>query len=119
MRCAYRPLCVREGKKRDSPECGGSDGDLDRRTGVNDTLSSDETIGTVHGNASDSVLTQVLGNLEDKSSSSGVTGELDLEGVENGREVVRVEVDIDDGTNDGLDGTGLDSRRGSVGSGGD
>jgi hypothetical protein len=60
----------------------------------------------------------VLGDLEHKSSSSLVTRELDLEGVEDGREVVRVEVDIDDGTNDGLDGTGLDSRGGSVGSGG-
>jgi hypothetical protein len=33
--------------------------------------------------------------------------------------VVRVEVDIDDGTNDGLDGTGLNGSGGSVGSGRD
>ena len=102
-----------------SPKSGGSDGDGDGSTSVDDLLASDETLGTVHGNGSDSVLTQVLGDLEDKSSSSSLSAELDLEGVQDRGEVVRVEVDIDDGTNDGLDGTGLNGSGGSVGSGRD
>jgi hypothetical protein len=103
----------------DSTQGGGTDGDLDRRTSVNDFLSSDKTIGTVHGNGSDSVLSEMLSDLEHKSSLSiGLAGELDLESVQDRGEVVRVEVDIDDGTNDRLDGTGLDSSRGGVGSSG-
>ena len=61
---------------------------------------------TVHGNASHSVLTQVLGDLENETTVGwlGLTlGKLDVEGVENGRQVVAVKVDIDDGTNDSLD----------------
>jgi len=100
------------------PEGSGSDRDGDRGTGVDDLLATDETVGTVHSNGSNSVLTQVLGDLENETTLLS-TLELDLEGVENRREVVRVEVDIDNGTNDGLDRTGLDSGRGSVTTGRD
>lgn len=98
------------------PKSGGTDGNHDGVSSVDDLLTSDETIGTVHGNGSDSVLSQVLSDLENKSSSSGVTRELDLEGVQDRGKVVRVKVDIDDGTNDSLDGTGLKVGGGGVGS---
>jgi hypothetical protein len=82
-------------------------------------LTSDETIGTFHGNASDSVLTQVLGDFENESATFGCplsTLELDVKGVQDGRQIGGVELDIDDGTNDGLDLTDREVGRGSVGS---
>ena len=99
----------------DVPKSSGTDGDLDGSTSVDDLLSSDETGSGVHGNASNGILTQVLGDLEDELSTVGsATLKLDLEGVEDRREVLGVKVDIDDGTNDGLDGTDLVGGRGSV-----
>ena len=83
----------------DTPEGGLSDGDHDGGTRVNDLGTTDETLGTVHGNGSDRVLTQVGGNLENETTAMEV---LDLKGVENGREAVVVELNINDGTNDSL-----------------
>lgn len=103
-----------QGLAEDSPKSGGTDGNHDGVSSVDNLLSSDETIGTVHGNGSDSVLSEMLSDLKNKSSSSGIIGELDLEGVQDGGEVVRVKVDIDDGTNDRLNGTALDVGGGSV-----
>ena len=104
----------------DSTEGLGTDGDGDGRTGVDDLLASDETVGTLHGDASDGVLTQVLGALEDESTAFGgllVAFELDLEGVQDGGQVFSVELNIDDGTDDGLDLTdGVAGSRGGVGS---
>ena len=60
----------------------------------------------------------MLGDLENETTVLS-TLELDLEGVEDRRQVVGVEVDIDNGTNDGLDSTGLDSGRGGVTTGSD
>lgn len=104
--------------KHDAPKSSGTDWDLDGGTSVDDLLSSDETGGGVHGNGSDGVLTQVLGDLEDELSLGSATLELDLEGVQDRGQVLGVEVDIDDGTNDGLDGTDLVGSGGSVGSDG-
>jgi hypothetical protein len=56
----------------------------------------------------------MLGDLEDKGSLGSASLELDLESVENGRKVLGVKVDIDDGTNNGLDGTDLVRGGGSV-----
>lgn len=88
------------------PEGSRTDGDLDGSTSVDNLLASDKTIGTIHGNASDSVLTQVLSNLKNESATlgSGLTlTKLNVEGVKDRGEVVGVEVDVNDGTNDGLD----------------
>jgi len=40
---------------------------------------------------------------------------LHVEGIENRRKVIGVEVDVDDGTDDGLDGTGLEVGRSGIG----
>jgi hypothetical protein len=85
----------------DTTESSLSDGDHDGCTGVDDLGATNETLGTVHGNGSDRVFTQVRGDFENETTTVEV---LDLEGVENGREVVGLELNIDDGTNDGLYG---------------
>ena len=102
----------------DIPKSSGTDGNLDGCSRVDDLLSSDETSGTVHSDTSDSVLSQMLGDLEDKRSLGSASLELNLESVENRWEVLGVKVDIDDGTNDGLDGTDLVRGRSSVSSAG-
>lgn len=57
----------------------------------------------------------MLRDLEDELSTIFSGGlELDFESVQDRGKVVRVEVNIDDGTNDGLDSTDLVSGRGSV-----
>ena len=85
-------------------ESGLADRDLDGGTGVDDLLPTDETLGTVHGNGADRVLTEMGRDLENEAATREV---LDLEGVQDGREVVRVKLDVDDGTNDGLDGADI------------
>ncbi len=89
----------------DTAEGSGADGDLDGETSVNDLLTTDETFGTLHGNSTNGVLTKVLGDLENETSAT--LNILDLEGVKNSGELLGVELNVDDGTNDGLDGTGL------------
>ena len=83
----------------DTAEGGSTDGDTDGGTGVNDLLATDETLGTVHGNGTDRVLTKVGGHLKDETATVEV---LDLERVENRWQVLAVELHVDDGTNDGL-----------------
>lgn len=85
----------------DATEGGMADGNLDGRAGVHDFLPTDETLGSVHGNGADRVLTEMRGNLEDEAAALEV---LDLEGVQDRREVLVLELDVDDGTNDSLDG---------------
>jgi hypothetical protein len=58
----------------------------------------------------------MLGNLENERTLGSSTLELDLESVKDRGEVLGVKVDIDDGTNDGLDGTDLVTGGRSVGS---
>ena len=107
---------------RHSPKGLGSDRDGDGSTGVDNLLSSNETIGTLHGDTPTGVLSQVLSDLEHQPSTlGGDLGalELDVQGVEDGREVGSVELDVDDGSDDLLDGTDLGSGGGGVGSGRD
>jgi hypothetical protein len=59
----------------------------------------------------------MLGNLENKGSLWSATLELNLEGVEDRGKVLGVKVNIDDGTNDGFDGTDLVGSSRGVGSG--
>ena len=86
----------------DTTERTLSYGNLDGSTGVDDLLATDETLGTVHGNGTHRVLTQVRGDLKDEATAVKV---LDLERVQDGRKVVSLELDVDDGTNDSLDRT--------------
>jgi peptide chain release factor 1 len=92
-----------------------ADGDGDGSTSVDSLSASDETLGTVHGNAADDTLSEMLRNLEDEL----LTVVLSLEGVENGRELGSIELDIDDGTDDlvNLTSTDAGSRRPSAADG--
>jgi hypothetical protein len=87
----------------DAAERALADGDEDGGAGVDDLLATDETLGTVHGDGTDGVLTQVGSDLEHETAPVEV---LDVERVQDLGEVLRVELDVDDGTNDRLDGTG-------------
>ena len=49
-----------------SAEGLSTDGDHDGGASIHDLLSTDQTLGTVHSNGTDSVLSQVLGNLKHK-----------------------------------------------------
>lgn len=82
-------------------ECALADGDENGSASVDNLLATNETLCTVHSNGADRVLTQVRSNLEDEAATGEV---LDLESVQNRRKVLTVELDIDDGTNDGFDG---------------
>jgi hypothetical protein len=55
----------------------------DRGTCVLDLLTTDQTLSGLHGNSSDSVLSQVLGNL--KHQTRGTFGDSDLQGIQNRR----------------------------------
>ena len=85
----------------DTAEGGGTNGNHDGVTSVDDLGAANETLGTVHGNGTDRVLTKMGGNLENETAAREV---LDLQGIENGRKVVSFKLDVNDGTNDGLHG---------------
>jgi hypothetical protein len=104
----------------DLPKSLGADGDGDGGTSVDDLLATDKTLGTVHGNATDGVLTEVLRDLENETAALRLglaLSELDVKSVEDSGEVIRVEVNVDDGTNDRLDRTSLEVGGGSVAAG--
>ena len=98
----------------DTTESSGTDGNPDGCASINDLLATNETLCTVHGNGTDRVLAEVSGDLEDETSAVVV---LDLERIENGREVLSLELDVDDGTNDGLDSADVGLGLGRVGAG--
>ena len=79
----------------DSAESFGSDGDTDGCSGINYFLASDQPFGGIHGNGSDSRITQMLGNFEDESASDS----FDFKGIEDGRDV-SFELHVHDGTDD-------------------
>jgi len=81
----------------DTTQALGTDGNGDGGTSVLNGLTTDQTLSSVHGNGTDSVLTQMLGNLENQATIEV----LDLKSVKNGGKLALVELDIDDGTNDG------------------
>ena len=94
----------------DATETAGTDGDHDGGTGVDDLAATDETLSTVHGNATDDVLTQMLLELvRQRRVAGGQCGEAygDLEnellatvlggnGVENGGQLLTVELDCEE-----------------------
>ena len=61
---------------QDTAEGAGADGNHDRSAGVLHLLASDETLGGLHTDGADGVLTQVLGNLEDEAGRAGGNGHL-------------------------------------------
>jgi hypothetical protein len=89
----------------DTSEGSGTDGDHDGVTGVDNLLTTGKSLGTcycrsvfiqaikfdelhtVHGNTSDNILSQVLGNLQNQFVTVLVGGK----GVENGGELLSVE----------------------------
>ena len=79
-----------------------SDRNLDGSTSVYNLLPTDETLGAVHSNGSDRVLTKVSSNFEDKTTTVEV---LNLKSVEDGWQVLGLELNIHDGTDDRLDVT--------------
>ncbi len=96
----------------DTTEGGGTDGNQNGRTSIDNLLATNETLSTVHSNGSDRVLSQMRRDLEDKATTMEI---LHLQGVENGRQVISVKLNVDDSTDDGFhrpDGTlGLGSVR--------
>lgn len=56
------------------------------------------TLGTVHSNSTDSVLTKMLSNFKDKTTTSVV---LNFKSVQDSRKSVLFELNVDNGTNDG------------------
>ena len=80
----------------DSAESLWSDRDHDGVAGVVDNISSDETLGTVHSNSPDGVLSQVLGDLQDELGGPV----LDLKGVKNLWKSI-LELNVHNGTNNG------------------
>ena len=81
----------------DTSKSIGSDGHLNGSSRVRALLSTDETIGTFHGNGTDRVLTEMLSDLKDETLVS--LGYFDLESVENLWELL-VKLHVDNGSND-------------------
>jgi hypothetical protein len=87
------------GDVHDTTKGGRADRDGDGSTSVGSLGTTRQTLSTVHGNASYDVLAEMLRDLEDELLA--IVGGLD--GVENGRKLLGIELDIDDGTNDLVD----------------
>jgi len=66
-------------------------------TSIDALLASHETLSGLHGNCAHGVLSQVLGDLENKARGAG--SDFDLECIEN-RGKRTIELNVDDGTND-------------------
>lgn len=83
----------------DNPaESGGSNGDADGGADIMDSLATNETLGTIHSNGTDGVLSQMLGNLQHQPGRTV----LYLQGIEDGGKV-GVKLHVNDGTNDSYD----------------
>ena len=61
---------------KDASKSSGTHGDHDRGSGVADFLSSDKALGGLHGNSADSVLSEMLSDLQNQARSAG--SDLDL-----------------------------------------
>ena len=99
---------------QDTSKRAVTDRDGDGSTRVDDLLATDETLSTVHGNATNGVFTKVLGNLKNESVTA--LHILNLKSVEDSREVLGSEVNVNNGTDDGTDVTDLASTRGRLSS---
>jgi peptide chain release factor 1 len=86
----------------DTTESTRADRDHDREAGIVTRLATGKVISKIHGNATDGVVTDVHGNLENKTDIEV----LDLKSVENSRNVTLSELDINDGTDNLSDLTG-------------
>eukprot|EP00043_Microstomoeca_roanoka_P001490 m.33042 g.33042 ORF g.33042 m.33042 type:complete len:558 (+) comp10850_c1_seq1:312-1985(+) len=84
----------------DTAKGSNTDGDGDGITTVNDGLTADKTLSTVHGNSTHGVLAEMLSNLKNQA---GVVV-LDLKGVEDRRKSTILELDVDNGTDNGDNG---------------
>mmetsp|Transcript_24747 Transcript_24747/g.41849 ORF Transcript_24747/g.41849 Transcript_24747/m.41849 type:complete len:502 (-) Transcript_24747:56-1561(-) len=89
---------------KNTAKSAGADGDHDGGAGVVHSLTTDKTLGGFHGNSTDSVLTQMLGNLKHKAGST--LSDLNLKGIKN-RGKGAVELDIDNSTDNLGDNTSL------------
>jgi peptide chain release factor 1 len=83
----------------DTAEGSAADGNENGGAGIDDLLATNKTFCTVHGNGADSVLTQVGRDLENEPAAREI---LDLEGVQNGGEILCLELDVNDSTDDGF-----------------
>ena len=86
----------------DTTQSALPDGNPNRSASVYNLLATDETLGTVHSNGSDRVLAKVSRDLEDETATMEI---LDFESVEDRWQVLGLELNIYDGTDDRLDVT--------------
>jgi sugar (pentulose or hexulose) kinase len=84
---------------QDTTESGRADRDGNGSTSVGSLGTTNKTLSTVHGNATNDILTQVLSDLEDQLLV--VVG--GLKSVQDRRQLGSVELDVDDGTTDLVD----------------
>ena len=95
----------------DTAECSIADGNFDGSASINNLLTTDETLGTVHGNGTDGVLTKVGRDFQNETPTREV---LNLKRVQDGGEIISLKLHIDDGTDDGLDVANSGRSLGSV-----
>jgi peptide chain release factor 1 len=81
----------------DAAESASADGDKNGSARIDDFLTTNETLCTIHGDGANGVLSQMGRNLKDEATTMEI---LDLKGVEDGGKVFGVELHVDDGTND-------------------
>ena len=94
---------------QDTSKRSVTDRDGNGSTRVDDLLATDETLSTVHGNATNGVFTKVLSNLKNEAVTT--LHILDLEGVEDSREILSREVNVNNGTDDSTNVTNLAGTR--------
>jgi peptide chain release factor 1 len=93
---------------QDTAKSAGSDGNHDGGASVIHSLATHQTLSGFHGNGTDGVLTQMLGDLEDEAGST--LSNLNLQGVKD-RGKGTIELDIDNGTDNLGDNTRLHGSR--------
>jgi hypothetical protein len=86
----------------DTAQCVTTHGDLDGRPSINDLLTPNKTLGTVHSNSTDRVLAQVGSDLKDEATATEV---LDFKGIKDRRQGISLKLDVDDSTDNRLDVT--------------
>jgi len=88
----------------DTSKAFRADRDGDGSTAVNNGLTTNETLSTVHSNGTDSVFTKVLGDFKDETDAVA----LNLQGVQDRGKLSRVELHVNDGTDNGTNLSGGD-----------
>ena len=86
----------------DAAESITTNRDLNGGPGVDVFLATNKTLGTIHSDCTDRVLAQVGSDLKDKATA---TKTFNLECIENWRQVVALELNVNNSTNDSLDVT--------------